>query len=92
MMKKSLLLFVIIAVYLPLISCINPNAKWQNGVGTYNYDSAVVELGPPDDSRTISNGDLVCSWTTSIGRNWIDKIILTFDRNKVLKSGFEKRF
>jgi hypothetical protein len=37
---------------------------WNSRVGTYTFDQAVVELGPPDKQTTLSDGKLVAQWIT----------------------------
>jgi len=37
---------------------------WQSRVGTYTFDQAVTELGPPDKQTTLSDGKLVAQWIT----------------------------
>jgi hypothetical protein len=41
-----------------------PRVDWNNRVGTYTYDDAVAELGPPDKTATTSDGKLVADWIT----------------------------
>jgi hypothetical protein len=44
-----------------------PKINWETRVGTYSYDAAVVELGPPDKSAKLSDNTLVCEWLTYHG-------------------------
>jgi len=37
---------------------------WNSRVGTYTFDQAVTELGPPDKETTLSDGKLVAQWVT----------------------------
>lgn len=37
---------------------------WNSRVGTYSFDQAVTELGPPDKQTTLSDGKLVAQWIT----------------------------
>jgi hypothetical protein len=85
-MKK----FFIIVTLLALISC--RSKDWDSQVGSYNYDNALVEYGPPEQTERMSNGNTVCKWTLAAGAAWIDKLILVFDKNGRLVSGQEKRF
>jgi hypothetical protein len=39
-----------------------PKVDWAARVGNYTYDQAVVELGPPDKSATLTNGTRVAEW------------------------------
>ncbi|HEX5398488.1 MAG TPA: hypothetical protein VFY06_05505 [Verrucomicrobiae bacterium] len=36
--------------------------NWQARVGTYTYDQAVTDFGPPDKSAKLSNGSIVAQW------------------------------
>ena len=73
-----------------LAGCAGTN--WEARVGTYSIDDAKREYGPPDGCNRLNNQQTVCAWTTSIGRTWIDKLILTFDKDGRLISGGERRF
>lgn len=77
-------------VVISLAGCAGVN--WQDRTGTYSLDDAKREYGPPDNCDKLSSGESVCAWTTSVGRNWIDKLILTFDKEGKLVAGQEKRF
>ena len=37
---------------------------WNSRVGTYTFDRAVTEFGPPDKQTTLSDGKLVAQWIT----------------------------
>ena len=37
---------------------------WNSRVGSYSFDQAVSELGPPDKQTTLSDGKLVAQWVT----------------------------
>jgi hypothetical protein len=37
---------------------------WQSRVGSYTYDQAVAEMGPPDKQAKLSNGATVAEWIT----------------------------
>jgi hypothetical protein len=39
-----------------------PKINWQARVGSYTYDQAVMELGPPDKSAKLSDGAIVAQW------------------------------
>src|SRR5436189_6475440 len=39
-----------------------PKVDWSSRVGTYTYDQAVQELGPPDKTATLSDGKKVAEW------------------------------
>ena len=37
---------------------------WNSRVGSYTYDQAVVEMGPPDKQTQLSDGKTVAEWIT----------------------------
>jgi hypothetical protein len=52
-----------------LTSCATaPKIDWNSRIGTYTSDQAVLELGPPDRSATLTDGTKVVEWLTSHGR------------------------
>lgn len=64
---------------------------WESRIGTYTYQDAVREFGPPDQRETLSDGSITASWTTGVGPNWRDRIIMVFGRNETLVSVREVR-
>jgi len=47
-----------------LAGCASPRIDWNARMGTYSYDQAVVELGPPDKSARLTDGTMVADWIT----------------------------
>jgi hypothetical protein len=41
-----------------------PLVNWDNRVGIYTYDLALVDLGTPERSATLPDGRLVADWIT----------------------------
>ena len=41
-----------------------PPVDWNARVGTYTYDQAVTDLGPPDRQAKLTDGDTVAKWIT----------------------------
>ncbi len=39
-----------------------PKVDWDSRIGTYTYDQAVAELGPPDKAAKLSDGSTVADW------------------------------
>ena len=39
-----------------------PKVDWNTRVGNYTFDQAVVDLGPPDKTAVLSNGEKVSEW------------------------------
>jgi len=45
------------------ISCAStPKVDWESRVGTYTFDQAVLELGPPERASDLSDGTKVAEW------------------------------
>ena len=47
--------------------CATQKIDWNGRVGTYSYDDAVRELGPPDKSAKLSDESMVADWLTGRG-------------------------
>jgi hypothetical protein len=62
-------------VYLLLVAlvagCAGPRINWESRVGSYTYDNAVMELGPPDKQAALQDGSIVAEWLTHPGRTYI---------------------
>lgn len=56
------------AVILLAACATGPKVNWESRVGSYTYDQAVIELGPPDKSAKLTDGTQVSEWLTSRGR------------------------
>lgn len=39
-----------------------PQVDWGSRVGSFTYDEAVLEMGPPDKSTELSDGAVVADW------------------------------
>jgi hypothetical protein len=44
-----------------------PPIDWNSRIGTYTYDQAVTDLGPPDKQAKLDNGKTVAEWITHRG-------------------------
>jgi hypothetical protein len=51
-----------IAAALLLAGCATHQVNWDARIGTYTFDQAVVELGPPDKQAELSDGRKVAEW------------------------------
>ncbi|MGE3309633.1 MAG: hypothetical protein AB7O66_06660 [Limisphaerales bacterium] len=47
--------------------CATPKVDWTSRIGTYTYDDAVRELGPPNKSAKLSDNSMVADWLTGRG-------------------------
>jgi hypothetical protein len=62
-------LFILIGA-LAIAGCKTPPpVDWNARVGNYTYDQAVIELGPPDKTATLSSGQTVADWITGQRQN-----------------------
>lgn len=44
-----------------------PTVNWDSRLGTFTYDEAVIELGPPDRQAQLDSGGKVAEWV--VGRS-----------------------
>ena len=62
---RRLRFFVLLPLALVLFGCsTTKKVDWNSRVGSYTYDQAIVELGPPDKQTKINNGKTVAEWVT----------------------------
>jgi len=53
---------VLLIGLLLLTGCATNKIDWNSRIGTYTYDEAIIELGVPDRSATLSDGSVVAEW------------------------------
>ena len=54
---------VLLMAMLILTACQTASTvDWNSRIGSYTYDQAVAELGPPDRSAKLSDGKTVADW------------------------------
>ena len=51
-------------VTLLVAGCVTPRINWNARIGTYTYDQAVLDFGPPDKQARLSDGRRVAEWIT----------------------------
>ena len=64
-MKNSVGLEMFSCCFLALLlaGCAStPKVDWNSRVGSFTYDHAVAEMGPPDKSAKLSDGSTVAEW------------------------------
>ena len=59
--------FVLAIVTLTFLGCATARIDWDSRVGSYTYDQAVLDMGPPDRSETLTDGTKVAEWMTARG-------------------------
>jgi ABC-type uncharacterized transport system auxiliary subunit len=55
-------IFTLLALALLLAGCATHRVDWNTRVGSFTYDQAVVELGPPDKTAKLTDGQNVAEW------------------------------
>ena len=50
-----------------LIGCATQKVNWASRVGTYTFDQAITEIGPPDKQAKLTDGTIVAEWLTQRG-------------------------
>src|SRR5262245_37697187 len=58
---------IALAFGLLLSGCASPRIDWSSRIGSYTFDNAIVELGPPDKQAKTQDGTLVADWMTQRG-------------------------
>ncbi len=60
---KSLLNFhLCVCAAIILAGCATQHVDWNTRIGTFTFDQAVTELGPPDKQAKLSSGQTVAEW------------------------------
>ena len=67
MKKKFSAPMLALAVGLFIVGCATNHVNWNARVGTYTYDQAVVELGPPDKQAKLTDNQTVAEWISRYG-------------------------
>jgi hypothetical protein len=62
--KFSILALLALTVAFMVGCATTPPVDWQARVGTYTYDQAVTDLGPPDSQAKLTDGNTVAKWIT----------------------------
>src|SRR5208282_2285889 len=62
--KLSFLAILVLASALMVGCQTTKPIDWNSRVGTYTFDQAVTDMGPPDKQTTLSDGRLVAQWIT----------------------------
>ena len=55
------------SVLLVFAGCASSKIDWNSRIGSYSYDDAIRELGPPDKSAKLTDGSTVADWLTGRG-------------------------
>ena len=60
---SALVMLVLAVVFFAGCATTKP-IDWNSRIGSYNFDQAVTELGPPDKQAKLSDGKTVAQWIT----------------------------
>jgi hypothetical protein len=52
-----------------LMGCATNRVDWNARMGSYTFDQAVLEMGPPDKQAKLQDGTVVAEWITRRGSN-----------------------
>jgi hypothetical protein len=52
-----------------LAGCATKTIDWAPRVGSYTFDQAVIEIGPPDKQAKLQDGTVVAEWLTYRGHS-----------------------
>lgn len=64
-------LFLTTLMLVIILGCsTTPKPDWSARIGSYTYDQAIVELGPPDRSAKLTDGTTVAEWLTQRGTSY----------------------
>jgi len=61
-MKPATWILLLIATVAVVAGCATTHVDWNARVGTFTYDQAVTELGPPDKTAKLTDGQTVDEW------------------------------
>ena len=67
MNKKSSVLLLFTVSLLLITGCATSKIDWDSRTGSYNFDMAVMDFGPPDKQAKLSDGSTVAEWLTRRG-------------------------
>src|SRR5687767_542648 len=62
--SHGLILLTLLAITCLAPGCATSKVNWENRVGNFTFDQAVLELGPPERSAELSDGRRVAEWLT----------------------------
>lgn len=60
--KQSVRLTGLLLLGLFLAGCATPRIDWTSRIGSYTYDQALLDLGPPDKHAKLTDGTVVAEW------------------------------
>lgn len=68
-LNRTFPLLALALVALVFGGCATRKIDWAGRVGSYTFDQAVTDFGPPDKQARLGDGTTVAEWLTSRGHN-----------------------
>jgi hypothetical protein len=65
--KLAAFLTCTVALVLLSTGCASSRINWNERIGTYTFDQAILDFGPPDKQATLQDGSIVAEWLTQRG-------------------------
>ncbi|MFM8469770.1 MAG: hypothetical protein ACKODH_07355 [Limisphaerales bacterium] len=84
---KSTAQLSVLTIWLALLitACTTtPTIDWDARVGSYTFDGAVRDMGPPEKSANLADGTRVADWLVARGRN--NPIYHSFPDGRVIRT------
>jgi hypothetical protein len=55
---------------LAVTGCATHQLDWNTRIGTYTYDQAILDMGPPAKEARLKDGTVVAEWMTQRGHTY----------------------
>jgi hypothetical protein len=66
-MNRTCIRWIVLLAALAVAAGCAHRINWSARVGTYTYDQAIIDLGPPDKTAKLTTGQTVAEWITRYG-------------------------
>ena len=76
-MNMRVQIWLLAAGIIVFAGCATQRVDWSSRVGTYTFDQAVVELGPPDKQQKLTVGRNVAEWISRTGTGGVTTAVGT---------------
>ena len=64
---RPILMVAILLALLVVAGCATHQVDWNTRMGTYTYDQAILDMGPPAKDAKLKDGTVVAEWMTQRG-------------------------
>lgn len=85
-MKRTVRFFLLTTLLTLLATACTtvPTIDWDARVGSYTFDTAVKDMGPPEKSASLADGTRIADWLVARGR--INPIYHSFPDGRVIRT------